>query len=287
MIPSSELVINKGRIYHLDLAPDEVATQIILVGDPTRADKVAEKLDSIELRRSHREFYTITGQFNNKRISVIGTGIGVSNIEIVMNEIDALFNIDFKLREPTDTHTKLTFLRLGTSGTIQNFIEPGTLVFTEDTIGFDAIADFYDFTPKHKKWHSEFEKYVRENFPEFPKYYFAESLGNWKIPGNILKGITITAPGFYSPQGRNIKRYNLKYQGFPHKLASYEYKDKKILNVEMEASMINFLGNILGHNTATLCVVLANRDKKSFIKNYDKAIDDLISEGLKILTASQ
>ncbi len=286
MFPASELILDKeGHIYHIKIKPGELAKKIILVGDPQRVHKILKYFSSVELTRQHREFFIATGIYQNHRISVVGTGIGVPNIDIVMNEIDAVFNIDFQSKEPRQETVSLEILRLGTSGGLQEDMSPGTLVFSRETLGFDAIGNFYQIQAEKKDWHKAFEKFISANFSAFPAYYIAPSSDHWKIPPSIKQGITLTSPGFYASQGR-VLRYALNFPGFPHKLEKFDYQGLRCLNMEMEASLINLLGKMLGHKTGTLCVTLANRQKGEFIKDYDKAIEKLIQNGLEIIVNS-
>ncbi len=286
MIAPSELILDdQGHIYHIKIKPGELAKKILLVGDPQRVDKILKYFSSVEFTRQHREFYIATGEYKNRRVSVVGTGIGVPNIDIVINEIDAVFNIDFHTKEPKRKNVSLELLRLGTSGSLQSDVPAGALVFSQETIGFDAVGNFYVAEVKNREWHKAFREFVKMHFEKFPPYYFAPSSEHWNISANVLRGITLTSPGFYASQGR-ILRYALQFPGFPKKLEKFEYEGLRCINMEMEASLINLLGKMLGHKTGTLCVTLANRQKGEFIEDYDKAIENLIQTGLEIIINS-
>jgi uridine phosphorylase len=285
-IEDSELIINgDGTIFHLHLKPENIAQNIILVGDQNRIDVVAEFFDSIEFRAQNREFKTVTGTKNGRRISVVSTGIGTDNIDIVLTELDALVNIDFKTRLPKKEHTALNIVRIGTCGSLQADIPVGTPVVTAIAGGLDGLLNFYK--DRNKVCDLELEKSfadLTERSPLLARPYFVKS--SPELLEKLKKyrqGITLSAPGFYGPQGR-VVRLEIVNPDINSKLESFEYKGLKINNYEMESSAINGLGQLLGHKTATICLVIANRRCKEFASNYRNAMPDLIKNIIRLLT---
>lgn len=287
-IRESELIINKdGSIFHLHLLPEDIADDIILVGDPGRVEVVASFFDTIELKKQNREFYTITGTFNKKRISVISTGIGTDNIDIVVNELDALANIDLKTRTVKKEHKALNLIRIGTSGSLQADVNVDSFLMSKRSIGFDGLLNFYqgrnevsdldfEFAFKyHVQWnHLLASPYVVDASEELIK----------KLDGdNITKGITISAPGFYGPQGRKL-RLPIIDPEINDKIESFEVQGQKITNYEMESSAIFGLSKLLGHNAITLCAIIANRPKGEYSKDYKPIVKELIKTVLDKLT---
>ncbi len=287
IIESSELIINSnGSIFHLHLHPDQIAEDIILVGDPGRVDTVSSFFSKIEFTVSNREFKTATGLFNGKRVSVISTGIGTDNIDIVVNELDALANIDLKKRTVKDNFKKLNLVRLGTSGAMQPDIPVGSFLLTEISIGFDGLLNFYANRNEicDLEMEQAFLKHTGWN-PLFAKPYFtrsSESLINL-FTEFIIKGVTISAPGFYGPQGR-VLRLPLMDAELNNKIESFRYKGYKITNFEMESSAINGLSRLMGHSSVTICVIIANRILKDATKDYSPGIKKLIENTLEKLT---
>lgn len=286
-IEPSELIINPdGSIFHLHLRPDDIASTVILVGDPGRVDTVASFFSRIEFSTSNREFKTITGYFNGKRISVLSTGIGTDNIDIVVNELDALANIDLKTRQELDEKKKLTLVRLGTSGALQADIPVDSFVLTSIAIGFDGLLNFYKGRNQISDLAMEaaFLEHTQWN-PLFSKPYFVPS-----SPGLIelfedmsIKGVTISAPGFYGPQGR-VLRLPLADSNLNEAIENFRYKDQKITNFEMESSAINGLSLLLGHYSITICAIIANRVTKQASADYKTNVRKLIEEALIRLT---
>ena len=287
-IGESELVLNdNGTIYHLNVRPENIADTIILVGDPGRVDKISSYFDKIEFTGQNREIKTHTGSLNNKKLTVMSTGMGADNIDIVLNELDALVNIDFKTRTIRPELKSLNLLRLGTSGGLQPDLPINAVVASEFALGLDGVLPFYlyDF--------NETEKAIREAFISFSKWknnlptpYIVEPRGgliDLFEGAEIYRGITMTAPGFYGPQGRKL-RLPLTMPGLNDKLPEFSYKDLKILNYEMETSALYGLSNLLGHRALTLCVAIANRNRKEYNQNYNEAIKKLIELALQKLT---
>ncbi|OFX44441.1 MAG: phosphorylase [Bacteroidetes bacterium GWC2_33_15] len=281
----SELIINKdGSIFHLNILPEDIADDIILVGDPGRVETVAGFFDSVELKKQNREFYTITGKYKNKRISVISTGIGTDNIDIVVNELDALANIDLKTRSPKKEHRTLNLVRIGTSGSLQKHVPVDSVLMSTRSIGFDGLLNFYANrnSISDLEFESAFKKHVSWN-ELLPSPYVVNASENLikKFENNsIIKGITISAPGFYGPQGRQL-RLKIVDQDINDKIETFEFKGQKITNYEMESSAIFGLSGLLGHNAITLCAIIANRTSKEFSKDYKPVIKNLIQFVLK------
>lgn len=285
-IGASELLINPdGSIYHLRLKPGELAQDIIIVGDPGRVAAVSAKFDRIELTRQNREILTHTGTIDNKRISVLSTGMGTDNIDIVINEMDALFNIDFELREPKLKHTALNIIRLGTSGALQADIPVETAIASTHGIGLDGMLYYY------RDSHLAIDKELTEEFirqtdwdSTLPTPYVAaasESLLN-TVGRRFGKGMTATAPGFYGPQGREL-RLKTTHPDLNGALARFSYGGHRIANFEMETSALYGLGNLLEHNTLTVCAIIANRPARTASKDYHPVIEKLINDILEEL----
>ena len=286
-IPASQLILNEeGAIYHLNLHPDQIAEDIILVGDPARADMVAEFFDKIEVKRQNRELFTRTGYFNGKRITVLSTGMGTDNLDIVINELDALANIDLKTRMPKENHRTLNLIRLGTSGALQADIPvENSYVVTRYALGFDGLIYFY------KKNHEINEIAIRDefikqtNYPtDLPKPYVVEGSKELfdRLGEGYFQGITATASGFYGPQGRTL-RIQLAYPENNRKIENFRYGNWRICNFEMESSALYGLGKMMGHNCLTICAVIANRVTEKFAKDYHPSVKNLITNTLERL----
>ena len=279
-IKSSELIINPdGSVFHLHLKPEHLADTIILVGDPGRVELVASFFDKVELTISNREFVTKTGTYNGKRFSVVSTGIGTDNIDIVVNELDAVVNIDLKTRIPNKEHKSLTIVRIGTSGSLQGNIPVDSFLLSKKSIGFDGMLNFY--AGRDEVSDLKFEKAFKEAVDWNPKLaspYIvssSEEIVN-KIDGdNMIQGITISANGFYGPQGRVLRLKTLDMD-LNDKLEAFEYEGQKITNYEMESSAIAGLSALLGHKAATVCAIIANRVNKDASKDYKPVIKNLI-----------
>jgi len=278
-IPESELILHPdGRIYHLNLKPEHLAETIILVGDPQRVEVISNYFDKIEFKGENREIHTHTGFLNNKRLTVMSTGMGTDNIDIVLNELDALVNIDLESRKTKEKHTELNIIRLGTSGALQADIPLNAFILSEYGLGIDGLINFYADNNKFV------QKQMTEAFIEFTKWpeelskpYIVKSSEKLsKIMGNdFIHGITATAPGFYGPQGRTL-RLPLNFPGLNKKIQEFAFGNQKIVNFEMETSALYGLGKLLGHNTLTVCVAIANRYRNEYNQNYKQAINKLI-----------
>lgn len=279
---SSELIINAdGTVFHLHIAPEQLADKVILVGDPARVDTVASFFDSVECNISSREFHTITGTYKDKRLTVISTGIGCDNCDIVINEIDALKNIDFNTREDKTTFQQLEIVRIGTCGGLQPHTPIGTFICSEISIGFDGLLNFYDGRDnvcdlameqafkEHMNWHPRLgSPYTIYNNKELLERIYQPEKG-------MVKGVTIACGGFYGPQGRRL-RIPLADAEQNAKIESFEYQGKQITNFEMESSAIAGLSTLLGHKALTVCMVIANRRAKEANTGYRNQIEDLI-----------
>ncbi len=287
-IAASELIINsRGAVYHLDLKPEELADTIILVGDPDRVKKVSNHFDSIECRQQHREFITHTGYVGNKRISVLSTGIGPDNIDITINELDALANIDFETRTIKPVLSKLNIIRFGTSGSLQADIPVDSLVASTHGLGLDNLMNYYAYT-KSAEENELIDAFITQTgldtaitFPYISKG--SDTLLN-KFPDSFYKGITVTCPGFYGPQGR-VLRLPLSSPGLINKLTGFNFHNHKITNFEMETSAIYGLGKLLGHNCCSVNAIVANRVQKEFSKDGNAAVENLITTALAVLIA--
>ena len=279
-IEDSELIINDdGSIFHLHITPEQLAEKIILVGDPGRVELVASHFEKKDCDVQSREFHTITGLYKGKRVSCISTGIGCDNIDIVVNEIDALTNIDFETREIKKNLKSLDIVRIGTCGGIQPFTPTGTFVVSQKSIGFDGLLNFYkgrnevcDIALEEK-----FKKHMNWN-PQLADPYIIEAdreLTDRIAQQDMVRGITISCGGFYGPQGREL-RIPLADPDQNKKLGEFEDGELRITNIEMESSALAGLSRLLGHAATTCCMVIANRKAKKADTNYKNKIDDLI-----------
>lgn len=285
-IPNSEFIINPdGSIYHLGLKPEELATTIITVGDPDRVHEVTKHFDTIEVEKQCREFKTITGTYRNKRISVLSTGIGTDNIDIVFNELDALVNIDFSTRKPKERLTSLDIIRIGTSGAIQKDIPVDALLISEKALGFDGLLHFYDKTDFLDRSFSEvFMKQVMWSPHKSSPYVVAadEFLLDRFNDDEFITGITATNIGFYGPQGR-VLRLPIQDSRLNDKLERFKYGEQRITNLEMETSGIYGMSKLLGHRAISLNAILANRALGTFSEHPEKTIERLIKKSLDII----
>lgn len=285
IIGSSELIVDKdGRIYHLGLKPDDIADTIIMVGDPGRVEIVSGFFEAIERKISNREFITHTGYYRGKRLSVISTGIGTDNIDIVVNELDALVNIDLEERAIKENHKSLTFIRIGTSGGLQDDIPVDSFLLTKKAIGFDNVIRFY--LGSHKISDTEFEQAFIKHTGWGAKLSVPYIVDADKDLFNMLKsketyeGLTISSPGFYGPQGRKL-RLDLQDPEINNKIADFEYNGERITNYEMESSAIYGLAKMLGHKAVTICAVIANRATMMFSKDHKSTVEKLIKYTLE------
>lgn len=285
-IPESELVINPdGSIYHLNLQPEDIADTIITVGDPGRVERVSQHFDAIELKVAKREFVTHTGRIGNKRLTVISTGIGPDNIDIVLNELDALANIDLKTRIPKTELKSLDIIRFGTSGCLQPGVEVGSIVLSAFAVGFDNLLHFYELNPSATE--EGFNKKLMESgfpFPTLPYVVQGSQRLLEKLGDGLHKGVTITAPGFYGPQGRSV-RLQSKLQGKLEILQDFKFEEWRFMNFEMESSAIYGLSKLLGHQAMSCNVILANRVDKKFSTDPKGITDNMIKIMLERLIA--
>lgn len=280
MIQSSELIINKdGSIFHLHLKPEQIADTIILVGDPDRVDLVASYFDSREFRIQNREFVSVTGSYLNKRISVISTGIGTDNIDIVVNELDALANINLDTREINPQHRSLQLVRIGTSGALQDDLPVNSFVLSRKAIGFDGLLNFYANrdSVSDLKFESAFKAHTQWSAELSSPYVVdcSEKLFNKVFNQETISGVTISAPGFYGPQGR-VLRLPLADPDLNEKIRNFSYNNFRITNFEMECSAIYGLSALLGHEALTVCAIIANRVIKQANESYHQTIENLV-----------
>jgi uridine phosphorylase len=289
LAPSELILSDAGAIYHLDLRPDQIGSTILLVGDPDRVPKVSKYFDSIEHKVQKREFVTHTGWLGKKKLSVVSTGIGTDNIDIVINETDALVNIDFETRTVKKELTTLEFIRLGTSGSLSPSLPPDSLVLSTYGIGLDNLLHYYGFQM------TEIEQSLKKAFADFNKKQginldvFATQ-GNQdmisKLSNGLTKGITLTCPGFYGPQGRVLRGSSILNHNFFQSIQDFSFDGFAITNFEMETSAIFGLTRILGHKGASCNTILANRVTNQFTSNYLKAMDSLIQNVLEKVSNS-
>lgn len=283
--PESELVINgDGSIFHLHLKPEQLADKVILVGDPGRVNLVASHFDSKECETSNREFHTITGLYKGKRITALSTGIGCDNIDIVMNELDALSNIDFKTRTEKPEHRALTLVRVGTCGGLQPNTPTGTYIASVKSIGFDGLLNFYAGRDEASDLQLEaaFKKHVGWNLKMGNPYVASAdtALINRIAGDDMVRGITIACGGFFGPQGRRL-RLPLMDPNLNEKIESFEYDGMRVNNFEMESSALAGLSTLMGHHAMTCCMVIANRRAKKMETDYKGDIDGLITRVLE------
>ncbi len=287
-IDESELVLNeRGAIYHLDLLPHEIAETIITVGDPNRVADVSKHFDSIRHKASHREFVTHTGMLNNKHLTVMSTGMGAGCIDIFMNELDALVNIDFATRQQKSELSSLQIIRLGTSGSVSEEVEIDSILISETSIGMDGLLDFYAHENSiHETVYLEaFSSYIKPKFSAVRPYIASagEELIK-KFEGHYIKGTTLTAVGFYAPQGRQL-RLQPEFSNFIKTIHQFRHKHFRITNLEMETACIYGMGKLLGHECLSVNAILANRINHTFSSNPKKIIEKMIEEALEIVTA--
>lgn len=277
--PESELTLNaKGEVYHLGLLPENISTKIILVGDQDRVEKVSAHFDNIEYKQQHREFVTHTGTYKGKRITVISTGIGTDNLDIVMNELDALVNIDLITRDPKEKLTQLELIRIGTCGILQGTINIHDYILSKYSVGLDNIAHFYDisFTEFEKENVLKIQKAMELPDTIVPYMISSDSDLNEKLMSDkVHAGITITSSGFYGPQSRQLRLKTFSV-GLADRLTDFEGIPEKVNNFEMETSALFALSRGLGHKSSAICLGLANRVKKEFSKDYKQPMEDLI-----------
>ena len=276
----SELIINAdGSVFHLHVKPEQLADKVILVGDPGRVSLVASHFEKVECDIQSREFHTITGSYQGKRISVVSTGIGCDNIDIVMNELDALANIDFSTRHEKSPLKSLTLVRLGTCGGLQEYTPEGTYIASEKSIGFDGLLNYY--AGRNEACDLEFEEAFKKHMDWNPQkgapYVIDSDIETLnRIAGdNMVRGVTIACGGFFGPQGREL-RIPLADPNQNEKIESFEYNGYRITNFEMESSALAGLAKLLGHKAMTCCMVIANRRAQKANVEYKNSIDGLI-----------
>ncbi|MDQ2721439.1 MAG: nucleoside phosphorylase [Bacteroidota bacterium] len=286
-IGDSELIINsRGAIYHLDLKPGELAENIITVGDPDRVKEVSKHFDKIEIQIKHREFVTHTGYLGNKRISVVSTGIGPDNIDIVLNELDALVNIDFAERTINKELKQLNIIRLGTSGSLQPDVKIDSFVASTHGLGIDNLLNFYLHTnnEEEKQLLHAFITQTQLNNGCSNPYISGASMSLIKhFVDGYHQGITVTCPGFYGPQGR-VLRLGISNPNLINRLTEFEFGHHRIINFEMETSAIYGLGKALHHNCLSLSAIVANRIHKNFSSDSGALIERLIIKSLEIIS---
>jgi uridine phosphorylase len=287
MQKKTELITNKdGSIFHLNLLPGDISDKIIIVGDPGRVDMLASMMQEIRVRKENREFRTVTGYFENTEITVISSGIGTDNIDILLNELDALVNIDLNTGIPKEELISLTILRIGTSGGLRSDVPAGSYILTETAIGFDGLLHFYE----GYDWilDTGLSDYLTEflEWPDTLSYPYAVNASKELIElfshENFTRGITISAPGFYAPQGRRLRLETFDNE-INSKLAEFSYRGRTISNYEMESSAIYGLSALLGHKALTICLVIGNRVTGEFVQDYKPLIKDLAIKVFRLL----
>jgi len=287
MEKKTELITNKdGSIFHLNLLPGDISDKIIIVGDPGRVEMLASLMHEVRVRKENREFKTVTGYFENTEITVISSGIGTDNIDILINELDALVNIDLKTGICKEEPVSLTIVRLGTSGGLRSDVPAGSCVLAETAIGFDGLLHFYegydwildtalaDYLVEHIEW------------PDTLSYPYAVNANKELVElfsnENFLKGITVSAPGFYAPQGRRLRLETFDNE-INQKLSEFSFRGRTISNYEMESSAIYGLSALLGHKAVTICLVIGNRVTGEFVEDYKPLMKDLAVKVFKAL----
>jgi len=286
-ISHTDLILNPdGSIYHLHLLPEDIADDVILVGDPGRVSQVSSHFDHIELEKSNREFVTHTGSYRGKRVTALSTGIGTDNIDIVLNELDALVNLDLEQRIPLSRKKSLNLIRIGTCGALHEDIAPGGQIITRVAGGFDGLYHFYQDPDEHNQSllsksfmeHTGWKNSLAE--PYFIKS--SEKLHSLLSEPNVVSGITLSTPGFYAPQVRSLRLSPFDPE-LVSKINSFRFEGMRINNFEMESSALYALSTLLNHQAITICVAIANRISLEFLEEYHKAVDEVISMVLEKL----
>jgi uridine phosphorylase len=283
VIAPSELIINgDGTIFHLHLKPEQLADTVILVGDPARVATIAAHFDSVECNVSNREFNTVTGYYKGKRMSVISTGIGLGNIDICVTELDALANVDFATRTVKETFRRLTLVRLGTSGALQEDIEVGEVVFARTSVGFDSLLGYY--AGRNEVCDLDMQRAFMEHtqWSELlaPPYFVNADNELWEhFKDSVTEGITIAAPGFYAPQGRYV-RLQPADMNLNEKIEAWRYDGRRITNFEMEGSALAGLAALMGHRATTICTIIAQRVAKKAQPDYKPYVEAMIRMAL-------
>ena len=283
VIAPSELIINAdGTIFHLHLKPEQLADTVILVGDPARVATIAAHFDSVECNVSNREFNTVTGSYKGKRMTVMSTGIGIGNIDICVTELDALANVDFATRTVKDTFRRLTLVRLGTSGALQEDIEVCEVVFARTSVGFDSLLGYY--AGRNDVCDLDMQRAFMEHtqWSELlaPPYFVNADNELWEhFKDSVTEGITIAAPGFYAPQGRYV-RLQPADMNLNEKIEAWRYKGRRITNFEMEGSALAGLAALMGHRATTICTIIAQRVAKKAQPDYKPYVEAMIRMAL-------
>jgi uridine phosphorylase len=284
----SDLIVNSdGSIYHLKLKPEEIPDLILISGDPARISLISDHFDQVEFKRQNREFVSHLGSYNGKRMLALSTGIGPDNIDIVMNELDALANISLETRQPSSHHRILTIVRIGTSGTLHADIPVGTLVTASHGLGMDGSLNFYRELEDVNDAELTGEFLKQTNWPAFlPSPYIIPGTPDLiqMLSTTGITGITATAGGFYGPQGRQLRLHN-SFPDMLEAMAKFSYKEHRIINFEMETSSLYGFGKMLGHQVASICVLLANRATGEYTKSIREDEQKLIAHVLNIMTA--
>ena len=289
MIPESELILNPdGTIYHLNLLPDHISDTILTVGDPARVAQVSRHFDSIEFEGTHREFVTHVGYYRGKRLTVLSTGMGTDNIDIVLNELDALVNIDFLSRtvRPVEERLNLRIIRLGTSGSLQADVPVGALLATQHAVGLDSLMQFYPFMETGLETQVAQDLQQHLGLPFAPYVVRGSDLLREQLAADLLIGNTVTCPGFYGPQGRRL-RLDLRSADYMARLQNFRHQspegDFRLSNFEMETAGYYALGQLLGHEVLSLNAIVANRATGEFAKDAGDIVDRLIARTLALL----
>ncbi len=289
MIPESELILNPdGTIYHLNLLPDHISDTILTVGDPARVGQVSRHFDSIEFEGVHREFVTHVGYYRGKRLTVLSTGMGTDNIDIVLNELDALVNIDFMSRtvRPPEERLSLRIIRLGTSGSLQPDVPVGALLATQHAVGLDSLMQFYPLVETGLETQVAQDLQKSLGLPYAPYVVRGSDLLREQLAADLLIGNTVTCPGFYGPQGRRL-RLDLRTPDYMQRLQDFRHQspegDFRLSNFEMETAGYYALGQLLGHQVLSLNAIVANRATGEFAQNSGEIVDRLIARTLALI----
>lgn len=289
-IAESELIVNPdGSIYHLKLKPENIAKDIIVVGDPGRVKVISDRFDKVDFKQANREINTHTGYIGKKRLTVMSTGMGTDNLDIVINELDAVCNIDLHTRIPKDEHRSLNIYRLGTSGSLQKDIPVDSFLASTHGLGLDGLMWFYNHSNSVVD-HELTNAFLKDvNWPvDLPKAYVVEASKQLieTIGKDYMKGITATAPGFFGPQGR-VLRLPLAYPDLNERISKFSYQGQRVTNFEMETSALYGLSKALGHQAMTVCAIIANRERKEYSKDYKASVSKLIDSLLEKISIAK
>ncbi|RJE71901.1 nucleoside phosphorylase [Reichenbachiella sp. MSK19-1] len=282
-ISETDLILNKdGSVYHLNLKPENISDTILTVGDPSRVFRVSQYFDTIDFEMNRREFITHKGTYKGKKVTVISTGMGTDNVEIFMTELDALVNVDLKTRQVKEKKKKLNIIRIGTSGSLQEDLRLGSHLVSDFGVGLDTLMTFYNLrqTGQENTVTNKLRDYL--DFPFKPYCVEGSTMLREKFAFDMVRGNTVTCPGFYGPQGRNV-RLDLKYPHLMEDLMYFHEEDFWLTNFEMETAGYYALGRLMGHEMLSLNAIIANRAKNKFSKDPDRVIDSLIRKVLERL----